>query len=105
MRSILRRIGSLECDEALVGPPSIMNRLEWALDQAAFRLTGRSWEALANDPDRQGAVCKDVSDEFITRLKLAELETLTKALEARLGNDPAAIAIATREASQGMETA
>jgi hypothetical protein len=84
MRNLLRRVSKLEGNEVLTGPPSIIDRLEAAFDQAAFRLTGRSRAALANDSVREAAVSEEVRKEFIAHLDSADLKALMAALEARL---------------------
>ena len=73
MRALERRISNLEGNEALVGPPSIMDRLEAALDGAAFRLMGKGWAELATE-SRRHVVIDEVGDEFIAHQVRIEID-------------------------------
>jgi hypothetical protein len=53
-----------------------MDRLEAALDEPAFRLAGKSWTATTKDPENHDIVVKDVVQNFITPLEMADVAAL-----------------------------
>ena len=78
---LTQRIQHLERLEASAHPPSVMERLQSALPEAARRLTGKSADAI-RDSAELDLVSSDLQPSFIEKLSDSDLASLVDGLEA-----------------------
>ena len=78
---LTQRIQHLERLEASAHPPSVMERLQSALHEAARRLTGKSADAV-RDAAEHDLVSNDLQTSFIEKLSDSDLGSLVAGLEA-----------------------
>ena len=75
------RVRKLERAMALIGPVSALQRLQYALDDAAVRLTGRDLNSILGDQAAVDRVIDDVQCSFTQKLSEADLASLIPELE------------------------
>ena len=78
--NISARIAKLERNEALTGPPTVLDRYLAELDSVALRLTGRRWQTIAADAPLANLVSEKVK-EFLRGLSDSDLAILKSDLE------------------------
>jgi|SRR5581483_1311113 len=94
---LTNRLQRLERTDLLRRRLTPMDQLERALDEAAFRLTGKGSAEMADHTVMERAL-EDLSDSFFPKLGTAELDQLTAELEHIVfGNDTAAMERCKRE--------
>ena len=84
---ISHRIRHLERLDAIAHPPTVMERLQRALDEAAVRLVGKGVHQIRGEAD-VALVSDDVQQSFVEKLSdwdlglIAELEAMTAPTES-----------------------
>jgi hypothetical protein len=80
MRAVWSRVRRLE----MLAPPKVVpvwDRFAVALDEAAHRLMGASYDSFKHDPAAQARIVEDVASGFCRRLSQADRELLIAELE------------------------
>jgi hypothetical protein len=78
---IAHRVLKLERLETLARPSSSMDRLQWALNEAAVRLTGKAANQIAHDDPALDLVLNDLQESFVRKLSDADLASHITELE------------------------
>ena len=86
---LTQRIRQLERLEASAHPPSVMDRLQSALNEATQRLTGKSADEIRH-ADEIDLVSGDLQTSFIEKLSDSDLANLIAGLEAIVAGSSAA---------------
>jgi hypothetical protein len=82
---ILQRLAKLEHSGLLTVSAPVLDRLAEALDEAAHRLMGASYDSFKHDPVAQYRIHADVATGFCRRLNQADEDRLVAELERIAG--------------------
>jgi len=82
---ILQRVAKLEHSGLLMLTAPVSERFNAALDEAAHRLMGASYDSFKHDPAAQDRIVEDVTSGFCRRLSQADQDTLIVELERIAG--------------------
>jgi len=81
---IMQRVEKLERSGILAVPAPVLERFT-ALDEAAHRLTGASFDSFKHDPAARDRIVEDVTSGFCRRLSHADEDGLMAELERIAG--------------------
>jgi hypothetical protein len=82
---ILQRVVKLEHSGLFTVSPPVLDRFAAALDEAAHRLMGASFDSIKQDPAAQSRIMEDVVRGFCRRLSHADEDRLIAELERIAG--------------------
>jgi hypothetical protein len=82
---ILRRVVKLEHSGLFTVSEPVLDRFAAALDEAAHRLMGASYESVKDEPGAQERILEDVTSGFCRRLNHADEDLLIAELERIAG--------------------
>jgi hypothetical protein len=82
---IMQRVEKLERSGILAVTAPVLERFMAALDEAAHRLMGASYESIKDDPGAQERILGDVTSGFCRRLSHADEDRLIAELERIAG--------------------
>ena len=85
MNHLSRRVAKLEHSGLLTVSAPVLERFTAALDEAAHRLMGASYESIKDEPGAQERILEDVTSGFCRRLSHADEDRLIADLERIAG--------------------